>query len=211
MIIASLALALAQAAPPAPAKSSKLLSRVDASRLIAACMIKRDRRHASLFVENEPHTPAFKKAWSELESAMAACIMPESQSLTLRINDLRGTLAEALLREAGGAALDRAGALSAEPPQRIGVGKSGIANDDRLFRCAIAASPIAAAALVKADPASPAEAAAFNDLGAALQQCVPENVEMKLQLFQIRWLVAAALYSRLAASQREVPIVEAAE
>lgn len=188
---------LVAAAPVAEPPES--ISRLEATRLIAGCVIARDRPQALLIASSEPSTPAFDKAARRLEPALVGCLTPVARSLTIRINDLRGVFAETFLKEANGAALERARALPALPAQRIIPGKSEAANDAALFRCTVAAEPLQSVLLVKATPASSEEVTAFRALAPALQQCVPQDAAMHLKPFQVRLLVAAALWGRLAA------------
>lgn len=182
------------------ADTAKLLSQVDATRLIAGCVLKRDRAIAIEIAANDPTAPAFAKAAKRIEPALVACLIKaDRRSLMIRVNDLRGTLAESLLKEADGAAMARARQLPVEPPRRISLGKSQFANDAALFSCVVGADPQQAASLVEAIPESVEEGAAFRALVPALQSCVPEGAEMHLMPFQIRLLVAASLYGRLAA------------
>ncbi|OYY90016.1 MAG: hypothetical protein B7Y45_09885 [Sphingomonas sp. 28-66-16] len=183
---------------PATNDASGLMSRVDATRSIAACVLKRDRTDAIAIAGSEPATPRFDKAAGRIDAPLTACLDPDMRSLLIRINDLRGVFAETLLKEADGGALARARALPVIPPRRIELGKSQVANDAALFRCVAGADPQRAASLVEAAPGSVEEASAFRGLSPALQSCVPANAAMQLKAFQVRLLVAASLYGRLA-------------
>lgn len=196
----SLISALILSAAPATAAPDELLSRVDATRLMAACVLKRDRKDAVAIASLMPATPAFDKAARRIEPALVTCLRPDMRSLSIRLNDLRGAFAETLLKEDNGAALARAGALPAVPPQRIGLSKSPAASDAALFACVAGAEPTQAVSLVQADPGSVEEGAAFRTLLPSLQRCAPEKAAMRLKPFQVRLLVAASLYGRLTAS-----------
>ncbi len=200
MIIFQIAATFSLAATAPLAEPPELVSRVDATRLIASCVIKRDRPQALLIAGGEPSARAFEKAARRIGPALAGCLTPQTRSLTIRVNDLRGVFAEMFLKEANGVALERARTLPAVAAQRIVPGKSEAANDAALFGCAVAAKPLEAALLVKATPASNEEATAFRALAPALQQCVPQDAAMHLKPFQVRLLVAAALWGRLAAA-----------
>ncbi len=175
------------------------LSRLEATRLIGSCAIRRDRAHAIDVATAEPGTPAFQRAIDRIELALEACLNGHFPSMTIRVNDLRGVFAEAFLKESGGAALSRAQALAPVPAKRVALGKNPAANDAMLFHCAVAAEPKQAAMLVASAPESTQEAAAFGAMAPALQQCVPQEAEMRLKSFQIRLLVAAALFGLVAA------------
>ena len=180
------------------AESIAQMSRVDAARMIAGCVMKRDRISAIKLAAAVPSTAQIDKAVRQIEPSLTACLKSELTSLTLRVIDLRGALAEALLNEANGSALARARTLPSIPAQRITLGKSEAVNDAILFRCVVGANPTDAVALVQAPAGSVDEGAAFRALMPALQACVSEKAEMHLKQFQIRLLVAAALYGRLA-------------
>ncbi len=175
------------------------MSRVDATRNIAPCVMKRDRAGAMAVAGIDPVTPEFKKAAERISSVLTVCLKAEATSLSIRLNDLRGVLAENFLKEDDGSRLARARALTPATPQRVTFGKSDALNDATLFRCVVGAAPTQAVTLVLAQPGSVEEGSAFQEMTPALQACVPEQAEVHLKPFQIRLLVAASLYSRLAA------------
>ena len=185
-------------AMPTPVELTEPLSRVDATRLLAACVLKRDRPNAVVIASMDASTPEFNKAARGIRSAASVCLGHKMRSLTIRVNDLRGAFAESLLKETDGAALARALALPSLPPQRINPSKDEDMNDAALFRCVVGAAPAQAVALVEALPGSIEEGAAFRSLGSALQSCVPEKSAMHIKPFQVRLLVAASLFGRLA-------------
>lgn len=189
----------AMTAMPLAAGSSPLIPSVDATREMALCVLKKDRANAVAIAASEPATAAFDKAARRIEPALSNCLKPEMQSLTIRINDLRGVFAELLLKEGDNAALVRARTLPAVAPRRITLGKYTDVNDSALFRCVAEADPLQAATLVQAMPGSADEGAAFRGLSVALQGCVPANAAMHVKPYQVRLLIAASLYGRLAA------------
>lgn len=194
MIVATVALLLMVG----PTKAYDGMSRVDATRVIAACAVKRDRASAMAIAGTDPTTPEFKKAAQRIDATLTACLKVEATSLSIRLNDLRGVLAEGFLKEDGGSRLSLARGLTPATPQRVTFGKSEALNDAALFRCVVDASPVQAATLVTAEPESVEEVAAFREMAPALQSCVPETATVHLKPFQIRLLVATSLYGRLA-------------
>lgn len=199
MIVVTLASLLLAGGVAGPIDAYDGMSRVDATRVIAVCVMKRDRTGAMAVAQTDPATPNFKKAAARINPALATCLKAQATSLTVRVNDMRGVLAEGFLREGEGASLVRARALSPTTPKRVTFGKSEALNDATLFRCVVDAAPAQAATMVLAQPGSVDEGAAFREMAPALQACVPENAEVHLKPFQIRLLVAASLYSRLVA------------
>ncbi|MBX9884027.1 MAG: hypothetical protein K2X68_03545 [Novosphingobium sp.] len=181
------------------ANAPDMIPQVDAAREIAACVLKKDRKDAVTIAASEPATPAFGKAARKIDPVLVNCLTPSIRTLNIRINDLRGAFAELLLTENGGAELARVRDLPALAPRRITLGKSEPANDAALFRCVSEAAPRQAGSLLEMQPGSAEERDAFGQLSTALQGCVPQDTAMHLKPFQIRLLIAAALYGRLAA------------
>lgn len=182
-----------------PADAYDGMSSVDATRAIAACVVKRGRADAIAVAGTDPAAPEYKKIVHRIEGALTACLKAKATSLSIRVNDLRGVLAESFLKEDNGSHLARARGLTPVTPQRVTFGNSGALNDATLFRCVVDAAPAEAVALMLAQPASVEEGSAFRRMAPSLQGCVPEQAAVHLKPFQVRLLVAAALYGRLTA------------
>lgn len=195
--VASLAAADAQVGTFA--QQGKIVSRTEISRAMGECVLKRDRRDAIATVENNTDSPAFKKAAHDVEPDMVACLRGQ-RSATIGTLDFRGAVAEALLAENAETLLNRASGLATSPAQRVSGGE-GMGAAYAMFDCAVAAAPSKAADLMRADAATPAEAAAFSDLGPVLQQCAPASGAVKVKTFQVRPLTAIALYRLLSSAK----------
>lgn len=187
----------AQTAPGHFQSDSTYVSKVDASIGISKCVLARRRAASIALAGGAFGSPAAAKARSAIKEAIGGC-MGGARSLTLRAADLRGALAELLLEEDGGAALARVRAAAPIAPTRVVVAE-GAHMGDLVLDCVVRAQPEDAAAMIDAAPGSVEESEAFQKIGPSLKACVPNGGALKMKAFQVRLLVAAALYRRVGA------------
>lgn len=169
-----------------------------AAQMVGGCVVRSHPKAAMAFVAAGPAADddgasASDAAIRNLKYALEPCLAGRFSSVTLAPIELRGVLAEALLKAGDAALLTRARAMPSRPPARIAMPKPGAPNI-ALFTCAAAAAPGTAAALLDAAPASTAEAAAFQLLVPSVQACAPANAELHVRPNNVRWLLATALY-----------------
>ncbi|TPG12670.1 hypothetical protein EAH84_07765 [Sphingomonas oligophenolica] len=155
----------------------------------------RARKSSQGIVEARDEATA-KRFKPGIETALRGCMSARDRSITLRAFDLRGDLADELLTEADGAALRVARTRRAIAPTRLQ--RADGDQNEAVVGCAVAADPVDASALIESGAATPAEIAAFRQLVPAIQACVPTDYSLHLKPFEVRRLVAIALYRYVA-------------
>ncbi len=185
------------------AQNSRFVSRLDATKMVAGCIIGHGRNAAARWVTTDfktakkaEMTPGQRAALSDIRTALNACV--HVHSLTLNGAALRGVLAERLLKDDRGALLARARTSPMVAPRRIDAG-SGEPMQDALFDCIVRAEPAKAAALLDADAATPEEASIFRSLAPSLQACVPLHAAVHIRPGDVRFQVAISLYRQASA------------
>ncbi|RZF64894.1 hypothetical protein EWE75_08500 [Sphingomonas populi] len=183
--------AVAQTAPGHFSAYGRTMSRLEASQGLGRCVARREPKVASAFVVAAGGSDADKAAGTKLISQLENCMKAVGGSATLRASDLKGVMAEALLKEQAGS-LDKVRMSTPVPAQRlVGLDKDA---KQRLFDCAVRAQPSDAAKMLDQKPESPEEAAQFRAIMPALQACMPAEGGLTFKPFEIRLLVAVATY-----------------
>ena len=195
VLLALTAPATAQTPPGAPYRSGALPSRAAATRVVARCLVRSNRSIAIRYVQlgdapKASETAAQRRTREILTASLTNCLQPDYLSLQLNGFELRGSLAEALLKTDDATLLTRVRASPAVPARRLIVD----AAREPLFGCIVGAMPAETAAMLDAEPESPAEAAAFRSFVPALQACVPMGVEVHIKPANVRLWVAIALF-----------------
>ncbi|QYE34017.1 hypothetical protein KZX46_14505 [Polymorphobacter sp. PAMC 29334] len=186
---------LAQTPPPAgrPPLEGPLMARYLAAEQVGGCVVRNKPKVAQLFVlagggdRSDPASNA-----SELRYAAVPCLKGEFRSVHLDGLEMRGAMAEALLKEHNAALLLKARSTPPHLAERIAPLVEGI--NLALFGCAVAAMPAQAAALLDAAPSTSGEASAFAAIEPALQGCAPADAALHIKPSAVRWLVATSLY-----------------
>jgi hypothetical protein len=200
--LATLAFALAaiptaaQTPPPAgrPPLEQPLMARYVAAEKVGGCVVRNNPKVAVRFVVSgggDRSDPASNV--SELRYALEPCLKGEFRSVHLDGLEMRGAMAEALLKAHDSALLRQVRSLPPVKAARAAPSADG-ARNLALFGCAVAAMPAQSAALLDAAPASSGEASAFAAIGPALQDCAPADGAMHVKPSAVRWLVATSLY-----------------
>ena len=187
--------ATAQTPPGASYRSGALASRTVATRVVARCLVRSNRSIAIRYVQlgdapKASETAEQRRTRETLTASLTNCLQPDYLSLQLNGLELRGSLAEALLKTDDSALLTRVRASPALPAQRL----TGDTAREPLFGCIVGAMPAETAAMLDAEPESPAEAAAFRSFMPALQACVPVGAEVHIKPANVRLWVAIALF-----------------
>ncbi len=199
--LAALAALPAAAQTPPPAGQSPLdgplVARYVAAQKVGACVVRTRPRVAVRFVLSGPGdrgddaSPA-----AEFRYAAEPCLAGEFRSVHLQPIEIRGAMAEALLKQRDATLLRQARATPPRTAERVA--PTAATPTLALFDCAVAAMPAQAAAMLDAVPASGGEAAAFQSIGPALQACAPAGAAMHVKPSTVRWLVATSLYRLVA-------------
>lgn len=127
-----------------------------------------------------------------ITQALRGCMSARDASMTVQVFGLRGDLAEAMLRQDGAAALQRARSMPPQPAVRLT--SSGGPQDAAIIACSVRADPADAAQMIEEQAATPEELAAFRKLLPSVQACVPTGYALHLKPDQVRREVAIALY-----------------
>lgn len=172
-------------------------SRWDATREIAACVVKVDEAGAAnLAGKRVADLP--KKLPPSMQGALGRCIDRRRASLTLNSVELRGVLAEYLM--VAEPMRMRTAALRVRAPARVSpLGVDNGTVQELLVDCAVAAEPKAASALIATPAGSAEERTAIAPLAGALQGCAPAEGAVHFTPALLRAHVAAALYRQVAA------------
>lgn len=193
-ILLSLLAGQSDSAPPGMPASSRpiFVSHVDQARKVAQCIRGREPAAASSLI-----LIGFKglerPERSRLLSAFARCVPANTLSMTVQPSDLSGIMAEGMLRDDDSAMLHRASGLRPVPATRVVIRDPKMARET-VINCVVAAQPKDAAMMLDGAPASVQEANAFRTLIPSFQACVPEKFELHMQPYEVRLLVASALY-----------------
>lgn len=188
--------AAAQTPPPAgrPPLEGPLMARYVVAEKVGGCVVRNNPKVAVRFVVSgggDRSDPASNV--SELRYALEPCLKGEFRSVHLDGLEMRGAMAEALLKARDSALLQQVRSMPPAKHERADPSAEG-ARNLALFGCAVAAMPAQAAALLDAAPASSGEASAFAAIGPALQDCAPADGTMHVKPSAVRWLVATSLY-----------------
>lgn len=183
----------AQVAPGRFAPRSSIVTQTELSAAMGSCALAHNHKASERLVRTKTSDPAFRRALDQIYPTMIACVKGNG-SATLNGISLRGTIAEGLVQEHDGAVLTQALAAPSIAPTRVPVHGEGM--QQAIIACAVAATPSAAVGRLRANPGTPAEAAAFRLLVPALQACVPLTGEVRIKPFEVRPLAAIALYQR---------------
>ncbi len=186
----------AQTAPPAgrPPLEQPMMARYVAAEKVGGCVVRNNPKVAVRFVVSgggERSDPASNA--SELRYAAVPCLKGDFRSVHLDGLEMRGAMAEALLKAHDSALLRQVRSMPPAKAERAAPSAEGSRNL-ALFGCAVAAMPTQAAALLDAAPASSDEATAFEAIGPALQACAPADAALHVKPSAVRWLVATSLY-----------------
>ncbi|MGQ0659271.1 hypothetical protein [Sphingosinicella sp.] len=134
-----------------------------------------------------------------LFDAGSACA-PAREGLNVRVGDMRGAVAEAML-EADSAALARLSARPAAPAVRAAAGLDGRAFVAAYAACLAEAEPAKSVALLATPHGGLAEVDAFASYDDRLNDCMPEGVSYRIDRFDVRNHIAAHLYKLATAGE----------
>lgn len=185
-----LALMLA-AAPPVPAPPPLSKSEAEAVRarhIVGECLATRHPDRAREVLALDFRSRSYRDDLRELGRSGHHCAGDHLGRATLRSAGLpfAGSVAEALL-ETDGILADFAARTAYRPD--VPAIEARNASEFMAF-CAIRKDPAGTAAVLRSDPASSGEAAAFAAMGTTLSGCVPAKSELEFSYQSIRALLA---------------------
>ena len=175
---------------PPPAQ---IAARIAAMRLIAPCLLQRDHAGAVRYAltDTREETDA---VWRDVQGTFSRCM--GHYSIVMQPIELRGALAEALLKEDGARLIGRAASLPPVHPVRMTI-VTNPTYPANLVACAAAAEPARAADLLVAEADTPEEARRIAAFHAPLVECMPVTQRVEVQPPVMRTLAATALYHRV--------------
>ena len=193
----------AAAQSPVPAGQSPqagpLIPRYVAAQKVGGCVVRHNPKVATRFVISGSDDRADRASpLNEVIYAAEPCLAGSFASVHFNGVEMRGAIAEALLKDKNAVLLRQVRVASPRPPERVAPPTVDGPNF-ALFDCAVGVMPAASALLLDAAPTTPGEAAAFQAIGPALQACAPLGFALHIRPSNVRWLVATSLY-RLAAA-----------
>lgn len=156
-----------------------------------ACVARQAPDRARELLRTGISTAEERKRAGGLAQSNYPCIRSRP-GLSMRVGEIRGTVAEALL-QADAAALERLRQMPAGASPRPAAAR-GRAFIHAFGTCVAQADPARAASIILTDVGSDAEVEAFRALGPVLDQCVPEGAPEQVGQFDLRNHIAAALY-----------------
>ncbi len=167
---------------------------------VGGCVVRHNPKVAARFVLSNSDDRADRGSpVNAVIYAAEPCLAGSFASVHFNGVEMRGTIAEALLKDHDAVLLRQARATSVRAPERVPPQTEG-ETSFALFECAVAAMPAEAAALLDAAPTTPGEASAFQAIGPALQACAPLGYALRIRPSDVRWLVATSLYRLVAAN-----------
>lgn len=188
-VLPALLLAVSPAQPAAPPPLTKAeAAAVRALHSIGQCLATRQSERARAVLALDYRSRNYRDDLRELGRRGGECAEDQLGRATLRSAGLpfAGSIAEALL-ENDGILADLEGKTAYRPGTPAIDARS--ASEFMAF-CAIRKDPAGTAAVLRSDPASAGEAAAFAAMGATLTGCVPAKSELEFSYQSIRALLA---------------------
>lgn len=189
-LLLSLLLAQAQAAPPPPSKAE--VEAIRTMHLIANCLATRHADEARKVLALDFRSRGYRQALPQLGKLGGQCTRDQLGRVTFRSAGLpfAGSVAEALLKRDG--ALADFAARTGYRPELPGI-EARNASEFVAF-CTIRKNPAGTAAVLQAEPASPAEASAFASITPTMTGCVPANSKLEFGYESLRALLALGAY-----------------
>ncbi len=178
---------------PAPAQSP----RGPAIAAFGACVATQQRRSAGALMATSPDSREEYVLARQLVER-SGCIR-DRMFLTLQVSEVRGTIAEALLK-ADPEALSRLAARPAAPASRVALAEDSAFVRD-YARCLADAVPGQAVRLIGTAPQSDQERDALLDFGDILNDCMPQGRSYRIDRFGTRVHIAVRLYELAEASR----------
>ena len=157
-----------------------------------ACVARQSPGVARALLATEPDSRDERRFAEQLFNGQAGCFR-DRDSLSARVGEVRGIVAEALLETDHGA-LARVAARRAVPATRVNPQARGRGFVAAYSACLADADPAKALALLAADHHSQAEFDAFMAFGDTLNDCAPMTFAYRINRFDVRNHVAAHLY-----------------
>lgn len=193
--LAVLAAAAALAVPQADAQHMSRAQLVPAAPLIAefgACAARQLPGQARALMATAIDSPQERRIARAMARSRGGCVDRRLRSLSMRVGEFRGGVAEALL-EQDPAAMARLAAMPATAPVRPEPA------DGRAFvaayaRCIADADPARAAALLGVERVGPAQRGAFLAFGDTLTGCMPIGQRYAIDQVDVRNHIAVRLF-----------------
>jgi hypothetical protein len=192
-LLASLLLAApaAQATQASFLHPGDLVPQAQASGAFGACVVRQAPRMSRELLATAPGSREEARLAASLAQGRAECL--RGLSLGFSTGAFRGAVAEAMLHTTPGALAALAGRGSAPPVRPASA-------DGRAFviayaTCIAEAEPALAVALLGTERTSAAERAATIAFGTVLSACMPEDLEYRLDIADLRNHIAAHLYT----------------
>ncbi len=187
--------ATAVAAPQAVAQNIQRAQLVPHAPLVAefgACAARQLPGQARALMATGIDSPQERRIARAMATSRRGCVDRRLNTLSMRVGEFRGGVAEALLEQDPNA-MSRLRAMPAAAPVRPQVA------DGRAFvaayaRCIADAQPARAAALLEVDRVGPAHRDAFLGFGDTLSGCMPVGLRYTIDQVDVRNHIAVRLY-----------------
>lgn len=207
-VFLAVTLAVAQPATPPPLSKAETEA-VRALHIVGECLGKRYANDARKVLALDFRTKGYGQALRELGRLGGLCARDDLGRATLRSPGLpfAGSIAEALL-EHDGILSDFAGKTG----YRSDVPAIDARNASEFMAfCTVRKDPAGVVAMLRSDPASSSEAAAFAAMSTILSGCVPAKSELEFSYQSIRALLALGAYRLAMHNADALPRQEAAQ
>lgn len=193
--VAVAAAVFALAVPQASAQDVQRARLVPRAPLVAdfgACAARQLPEQARALMATAIDSPEERRAARRMAESRAGCVDRRMLSLSMRVGEFRGGVAEALIESDPGA-LQRLRAVPAAVPVRQEA-RSGRAFVAAYARCLADSDPARAATLLEVERATPAHRQAFLGFGDLLTDCMPLGLRYTIDTDDVRNHIAIRLY-----------------
>lgn len=178
---------------------------LDLGRRTARCVARTEPVRSARFVMTGPEVSA-RAAYGPIQGMMENCLGRRADvgigALDISRRLLQSFLAEALVQRAPPLALAPLPLDQAQYPRDLATLPLQQRVVDEMAICLAYTQPAKAEALIRSEPASPVEKAAFADITPSLQACVPQNMTLQANKAGVRLATGLALFRRAQTPQQ---------